>query len=85
MIYPIMSERRAAELVDDVEAEDLCNVTNKCVLQFLRRFSFIQDETGSEGRQPTMMEKPIGPLITQLGIGLSFVSQHLRTPEVTVM
>lgn len=29
--------------------------------------------------EPTIMENPIGPLITQLGMGLSFNSQHLRT------
>lgn len=51
------------------------------------RFWFTKDEdqeTGSEDGQPTMMEKPIGPLMTQLGTGLSFVSQHLRTAEGTV-
>ena len=26
----------------------------------------------------TIMETPIGPLITQLGMGFSFLSQHLR-------
>lgn len=29
--------------------------------------------------EPTIMENPIGPLITQFGMGLSFLSQHLRT------
>lgn len=27
------------------------------------------------------MENPIGPLITQLGMGLSFVSQHLKVTQ----
>lgn len=37
-------------------------------------------QTGSDEPQPTIMENPIGPLITQLGTGLSFLSQHLRAP-----
>lgn len=35
-------------------------------------------QTGSDEPQLTIMENPIGPLITQLGMGLSFVSQHLK-------
>ena len=35
-------------------------------------------------KQPTNMENPIGPLTTQLGMGLSFVSQHLRRPPRTL-
>lgn len=33
--------------------------------------------------EPTIMENPIGPLITQFGTGLSFLSQHLRTSQTT--
>ena len=35
-------------------------------------------KTGSAEAQPTMTERPIGPLITKLGMELSFVSQHLE-------
>lgn len=36
-------------------------------------------------KQFTIMDNPIGPLITQLGIGLSFVSQHLRIAQIPIM
>lgn len=54
-------------------------------LDALERFLNRRRERVNEAA-PTMMEKPMGPLITQLGMGLSFLSQHLeeqRSREVT--